>query len=151
MFIHFPTGHFFISFSIDGSYKPNCKNIPKFIFDFKKVDYEGLCEYRSEVDFHSCYTNSDVEKVRAFIKESILAAMPHMLYPKSNSIPSNNPPWWTSNIPSNSPPWWTSNISHKINCLRSIRKRCKHNLPLSQRVQELELSLQVEMKTVKND
>ncbi len=75
-FVHTsPTDHFLISFSIDGSYKPNVKTF-QFIFDFKKADYVGHCEYLLEVDCHSCYSNSDVEKVLTFIKESILAALP---------------------------------------------------------------------------
>ena len=86
----FPTDHFLITFSIDGSYKPNRKNIPKFI-DFKKADYKGLCEYLLEVDFHSCYSNSNVEKVRAFIKESILAAMP-LFIPKIKLHSRQQPP-----------------------------------------------------------
>ena len=84
-------------------------------------------------------TSTHATLIVMFMK-SILAAMPLFIPKITNSIPSNNPPWWTSNI------------KHKINCLRSIRKRRKHNLlPLSQRVRELELSLQVEMITVKND
>ena len=103
------------------------------------ADYDGLCGYLLKGDFHSCYSNCDVEKVWAFIRESILAAMP-LFIPKTKLHSKQQPPWWTSNI------------KHKINSLRSIRKRRQHNLlPLSQHVQELELSLQVEMITDKNN
>ena len=46
MFIHSRLTFFLISFSIDGSYKPNRKNIPKFILISKRQItrlFENIC------------------------------------------------------------------------------------------------------------
>ena len=85
----FPTDHFLISF-YRRLLQTQSQKHSKFIFYFK-MDHKELCKYLLEFDFHSCYSNSDGEKIWAFIKESILAAMP-LFIPKIKLHSKQQPP-----------------------------------------------------------
>ena len=101
------------------SQRPPRGNDTHYVFDFPKADMVGLCSYLECTDFSACFQSSDVDFVWSTIKLLILNAM-ELFIPKVRLKSSQFPKWFTSDI------------RHDINCLRTLRKKCKsHPSPAS--------------------
>ena len=106
-----PTDHHTISFNIQYVTQSKQSNEWRYVFDFSKADFEGLCNHLLETDFSVCYNSTDVEGVWSVIKHAILHAM--NLYIPKVKIKSQK-----------HPKWYNSDIRHHLNCIRTLRKRC---------------------------
>ena len=120
----FRSDHLMITFNLCHHFvstpqRPPRGNDSHFVFDFPKADMDGLCSYLESSDFSACFQSSDVDFVWSTIKLLILNAVElfiPMVRLKSRQYPK----------------WFSSNIRHDINCLRTLRKKCKlHPSPAS--------------------
>ena len=120
----FRSDHLMITFNLchhsaSTPQRPPRGNNSHFVFDFPKADMDGLCSYLESSDFSACFQSSDVDFVWSTIKLLILNAVElfiPMVRLKSRQYPK----------------WFSSNIRHDINCLRTLRRKCKsHPSPAS--------------------
>ena len=90
------------------------------VFDFPKANMPGLCSFLENSDFSHCFLSCDVDHVWSSIKLIIQQAM-DLFIPKvklrSHQFPK----------------WFTPDIRHRLNCLRTLRRKCithptAHNL-----------------------
>ena len=111
----------------------------RYYFDYSKADFDSLCDYLLDIDFEDCFYSDDVESVWSTIKSTILNAM-NLFIPK---LPRRS---------HNHPKWFNSVIRHRINCIRTLRKRClQHPTPYNHsKLKNLENLLQKDMIAAKS-
>ena len=91
-----------------------CSNSTRFVFFFPMANMEGLRSYLETMDFSVCFQSSDVNTVWSTLKLLILNAM-ELFIPKVRLKTHQYPKWFTSDI------------YHSINCLRTLRRKCKYH------------------------
>ena len=126
--------HHSITFRIN-SVLPHPKSPSKrYYFDYSKADFDSLCDYLLDIDFEDCFHSDDVESVWSTIKSTILNAM-NLFIPK---LPRRS---------HNHPKWFNSVVRHRINCIRTLRKRClQHPTPYTHsKLKNLENLLQKDL------
>ena len=133
-----PTDHHIVSFNIQYATQSKQSNKHKYVYDFSKADFDGLCNHLLETDFSDCYNSADVEDVWSVIKLAILYAM--NLHIPQVKIKSQK-----------HPKWYNSDVRHHLNCIRTLRRRCFlhptiHN---SSKLQMSETQLQHKMLAAK--
>ena len=107
--------HLFLSFSISSpSRMVKAKYSPTFSFNYKKTNLEGLCSYLFDLNYDALLSSLDIEFVWSSLKDTILHAI--SLFTPSVKVRSQS-----------YPKWFSSTIRHKLNILRSLRKKCKKN------------------------
>ena len=117
--------HFMISFELLLPCNPShCRQLPHgndtLVFDFPKANMPGLCSFLENSDFSHCFLSCDVDHVWSFIKLIIQHAMDLFLHKVklcSHQFPK----------------WFTPDIRHHLNCLCTLRRKCRshptaHNL-----------------------
>jgi len=109
-------------------------------YDYSRADWEGMYNALMNHNFHHFYLLSDVEEVWATLKHilqtTIQAFVPQFLVKKKQH-----------------PKWFTPAIKHRLNCVHSLRKKCKKkpsdNLKL--KLQAEEDNLQVLITEAKSE
>jgi len=104
------TDHFLITSSPDYGIQSPIKVTSRFVFDHSKADLDGLCSYLLDTNFDKCFQSNDVESVWNELELVIYDAM-HLFIPKIKINPSRNPKWFTPSI------------RHRLNCLRTLRRK----------------------------
>ena len=116
----FCSDHLMITFNYSHrSSPPNSQQLPRgnsthFVFYFPKVDMEGLHSYLETTDFSVCFRSSDIDTVWSTLKVLILNAM-ELFIPKIRVKTHQYHKCFTSDI------------RHSINCLCTLRRKCKKN------------------------
>ena len=82
------------------------------VFDYKKADWRGLCDYLLDCDFSACYDSQDVELIWSAFKLIVLPAMD--CYIPKVRLRSHQ-----------YPVWYTPELRHSQKCLQTLRKN--HN------------------------
>ena len=81
-------------------------------YDYSRADWEGMYNSLMGYNFHEYYQLSDVEAVWAILKHvlqtAIQAFVPQFLVKKKQH-----------------PKWFTPTIKHRLNCIRSLRRKYK--------------------------
>ena len=108
----FPSDHFIISFSIDTSTTYFPKETPKYVLDYSKADFDGLCDFLINSDFQPCLTSTNIEFVWSYIKNTVLHAT-FLFIPKVRLRTRQRPKWINSSL------------QHLINCVRSLKRKHK--------------------------
>ena len=90
------------------------------VFDFPKPNMPGLCSFLENSDFSHCFLSCDVDHVWSSIKLIIQQAM-DLFLPKVKLCSHQFPKWFTPDI------------RHRLNCLRTLRRKYRthptvHNL-----------------------
>ena len=106
-----PSNHYLISFLIECSSLSTKSNVPVFIFDYPKADYEGLCNFLFDTDFSYSLQSDFIEQVWSFLKDTILEGMNRFI-PKVRASRRNHPIWFSPEI------------RHTLRCLRTQKKKC---------------------------
>ena len=117
--------HFMISFELLLPSTPShSRQLPHgndtLVFDFPKANMPGLCSFLENSDFSHCFLSCDVDHVWSSIKLIIQQAMD--LFIPTVKLRSHQ-----------FPKWFTPDIRHRLNCLRTLRRKCvthptAHNL-----------------------
>ena len=91
-------------------------------------------------NFDKCFQSNDVESVWNELKLIIYDAM-HLFIPKIKINPSRNPKWFTPSI------------RHRLNCLRTLRRKfIKHPTKhVALKISTLENDLNLQMARAKSD
>ena len=106
-----PSDHYKISFFIESNFPLNKSHKPVFVFDYKRANYEGLCDFLLDVDFSYYLQSVSVDQVWSFLKATISRGM-NLFIPKVRITITNHPKWFNSEI------------RHVIKCLRTQRRKC---------------------------
>ena len=69
------TDHFIITFLIPKSAPPPPQVASQYVFDFRKANYQGLCDYLLDIDFSHLYSSTDVEFIWSSLKNIIYIGM----------------------------------------------------------------------------
>ena len=104
--------HYVVTFQISHSSPPSLTTTttPKYVFDFPKADYDGICSYLIDFDYSCCLRCSDVELVWNTVKSSIYEAM-NIFIPKVRLRRFQYPCWFTPEL------------RHLSKSLRTLRKK----------------------------
>ena len=104
--------HFNITFQITRSTlpQPSPTTNQKYVFDFPKADYEGLCSFLLDADFSTCLQSEDVEFVWSSLKNMIYTGM-NLFIPKVRLRRYQYPRWFTPEL------------RHLCKCACTLRKR----------------------------
>lgn len=102
--------HYIISFSISCSTNKRPRSQPKFVFDYSKADYEGLCSYLLDVDFSCCLNSSEIETVWLVFYDIVKYAM-NIFIPKVRLRSHQRPKWINAGL------------KHELNCVNSLRRK----------------------------
>ena len=100
---------------------------------------DSFREYLLDYEFTACFQSKDVEQVWAIIKSALYEAM-DLYIPKVKLKRYKHPCWFNSGI------------RHHLECLRSLRKKCKSH-PTDDNLSKLKTSekqLQDEMLSAKS-
>ena len=93
--------------------------MPKYVYDYPKADYNGLCSYLVDFDISPCLLLQDVELVWYAIKNAIYEGMTFFI-PKLRLRHHQYPRWLTPKL------------RHLSKCLHGLRKKVSNTLPLQQ-------------------
>ena len=110
------------------------------VLDYSKADYVEMNNFLLDYDFSDFLVSTDVEFIWQLLKSSITTAIslftPTFKHPKCNH-----------------PCWFTSDIHHQINCIRTLKRRCRttDSPALSDRLVTMEAHLQEDILTSKSD
>jgi len=102
--------HFLISFEICHDPHNQSHSNPKYIYDYSKVDYTGLCHYLSTSNIYSCLQFDEVETVRTIINQTLHQAI-DLFVPKVRIRTKQYHKWFNSQL------------IHEANCLRTLSKK----------------------------
>ena len=130
--------HFLISFNLNCEGPQSVVNKTRYVLDYTKADWDGLCSHLYDTDFSMCFQSNDIEFVWSTVKSIIHEAMSRYI-PKVKLNTYRNPPWFNSSI------------RHHLNCLRTLRKKYKRN-PSESKLKKIiscEVALQKEMSSAK--
>ena len=131
--------HFLISFNLNYEGSQSVVNKIRYVLDYTKADWDGLCSHLHYADFSMCFQSNDIEFVWSTVKSIIHEAMSRYI-PKVKLNTYRNPPWFNSSI------------KHYLNCLRTLRKKYKRN-PSESKMKKIvccEVALQKEMSSAKS-
>ena len=110
----FPSDHFLITFSINTAISRPHHNSSTTFFDYSKADLDSMCHFLLDWDFSPCFHSQDVETIWVLIKSAVSTAI-------TKFVPTVS----CSRRNSNLPKWFDKDLRHNLNCLRSLRRRCK--------------------------
>lgn len=88
------------------------------IFDYKKANWEGLCDYLLDSELGLCLDLDDVEEVWAMFKHIVCSAMLQFIPRfrlRANQLPK----------------WFDADLRHKHKCLKTLRRNCRRHLSAS--------------------
>ena len=133
--------YFIITFQITRSTlpQPPPTTNQKYVFDFPKADYEGLCSFLLDADFSTCLQSEDVEFVWSSLKNMIYTGM-NLFIPKVRLRRYQYPRWFTPEL------------RHLCKCACTLRKRISKH-PTSNQTDKLSLfedTLRNKMSTAKS-
>ena len=106
--------HFTLTFSLSSTVPSSPHSICKYVYDYPKADYDGLCSYLLDMDFSPCLLSQDVEEVWNIIKSTIYEGM-------SLFIPMVRLRRYQY------PQWYTPELRHLSKCLSTLRKKVSNN------------------------
>ena len=132
--------HYLISVTISFNFACSKNKPAKYVYDYSKADYEGLCHYLLSCDFTSYFNCTDVNEAWSIIKQLITTGM-DLFIPKVRLRSSQYPKWFTSHL------------RHQVKCLRTLRRTLKRHfsIPVLQQLIHAEDSLQLELLTAKSN
>jgi len=104
--------HFPVFFEIIHGTMSNIPATTHEVFNYKKIDSDGMVNQLLDVDFEFCYQDTDVDSVWLDIK-SLLVDSVNQFTPKVRMRSHPHPKWFTSEI------------RHKLNIVLSLRKKTK--------------------------
>lgn len=102
--------HYPISFSILSSVSSSKRHPLLPVFIWQKGDYAYMNDFISSYDFSSFYSSSDINYLWATLRSVIKEAI-NQFVPLVNKQAKKYPVWYTSKV------------KHKINCLKSLRRK----------------------------
>ena len=107
--------HLPISFLIQSHLSPSFpKCVSNSFRDYSKADFEGMNDFLLDWDFTPCLASSDVEEIWSLIKTAINTAIDKFV-----------PLSVVSSRYSHLPKWFNNDTRHKINCIRTLSRKCK--------------------------
>ena len=102
--------HFTLTFHLSTTLPSYARYMPKYVYDYPKADYNGLCSYLLDFDFSPCLLSQDVELVWYAIKNAIYEGMTFFI-PKVRLRRHQYPRWFTPEL------------RHLSKCLHTLRKK----------------------------
>ena len=114
--------HSSVSFKID-TITYSHKKKSRYVYNFNKADFEGLNNYLFDADFSLFDSQStcDIDSLWLKFKQIISSACTHFV-PKVK-LRAFQPPMWFNSV-----------IRHKLNCVRSLRRRVRRTPTPSQQL-----------------
>ena len=133
--------HFIITFQLTHSApsQPPPTSNQKYVFDFPKADFEGLCSFLLDADFNPCLQSDDIEFVWSSLKNMIYTGM-NLFIPKVRIRRHQFPRWFTPEL------------HHLSKCASTLRKRVSKHPTYNQfnKLSLLEDTLRSKMLTAKS-
>ena len=110
--------HYLISLTLSYYHTSLNYTLPKYVYDYPKGDYEGLCHFLLSSDLTDFYDCSEVNQAWTFVKNLITTGM-NQFIPKVK-LRSNQ-----------YPKWFSPQLRHQVKCMRTLCKKLRHHFTIS--------------------
>ena len=103
--------HFTLTFSLSSTVPSSPHSRYKYVYDYPKADYDGLCSYLLDMDFSPCLLSQDVWNIiKSTIHEGMSLFIPMVRLRRYQY-----------------PQWYTPELRHLSKCLSTLRKKVSKN------------------------
>ena len=132
--------HYLISFTLSHYQTLSNCTTPTYVYDHRKADYEGLCQYLINSDLTCLYNYSDPNQAWIFVRDMITTGMDQFI-PKVK-LKHNRYPTWFSPL-----------LRHQVKCMHTLRKKLRYHFTMSslQRLIRMEENFQTELSKAKSN
>ena len=101
--------HSIVDFSLSHSTTPLPETSPRYVFDFSKADYTGLCSFLMDFNFSPLLSSDDINFIWSSLRNTICYGM-SLYIPKVRLRRYQYPRWLTPEL------------RHLSKCIRTLRK-----------------------------